>query len=118
MTERMDKNEKEILTLTTRFNAFESHVNAKFEEVLESLKPRYTDKQIIGFICSTVGIMVGIMIYVEGIKSNTRVNALEIRHYKETQRLELSKFNEIIKIVNGIKTDVAVLKDHEESKDN
>lgn len=114
----MEKNEKEVIILKGRFDAFEKHFNSRLDEIMDSLKPKYSDKQIMGFILFLLTSLVSIMIYVEGIKSDTRVNTLEIDHTKDLQRIELKKFDQILETLSQIKTDVAVLKDDNEESIN
>jgi hypothetical protein len=116
MTEMVDKHDKEIIVLKTRFDTFEESVNSRFDEIVDKIKPQLNKGQMMGLLTFFLSSLVGIMLYVTGTQSNARNNETRIDNIEELNRLEVRQYNQIIETLSGIKEDVAYIKGKEDMK--
>ena len=110
MTDKIKKQGEQINTLCIEFKSFKEVTNGKLDEIFDSLKPQFSDFQIVGFLISLVVLFSGVMIYAEGVKSNTRNNETRIEFLEDNKEVQRDQYQIIIKSLSEIKTDIAVLK--------
>jgi len=114
MTEKLQKQDEKIHSLENQFISFKEHVDGRFDSIMEQLKPTFTNGQKYALLVTVTTLMMSASVYIGNGKSDTRNNTTEIEHLKQLRMLEFQKFEEILDVVNSIKTDVEVLKVKEE----
>ena len=57
------------------------------EDIKEFSRPQFTSVQLTAILLTALGYMAGIMIYVEGIKSDSRVNTVKIENTIEQYKM-------------------------------
>ena len=111
----MEKCNKKEEVIKSNFDVFKLSTNDKFAEITkELLKPKFTPFQIMSMVTVLIGYMASIMIYVSIIKSDVRVNTLEIKNTKEITQLHNEQYDKIIKTLEQIQIDIAILKSQKE----
>jgi hypothetical protein len=80
MEERVSYNNHhdEIIKIKTEFSEYKKTTNQRLDEILEKLKPQFSNYQITTFLLSIFTIMGSIMLYITSIKSDTRQNSTKI----------------------------------------
>jgi hypothetical protein len=121
MESKMAEHDKEIEGLKefrkSTVKRLESH-DLKLDGIskqLQSLfiklsKPLFTPVQLIGGISALIVYVVMILVYGGEIKSDVRVNTVEISNYKHLMEIQTLQFDKIQNTLDLIQIDVAVLK--------
>lgn len=113
LEEFMDKCEThstEIVEIRTEFNSFRDNISKQLEEIKEQLKPQFTSAQLTALLLTAIGYMVGIMLYVNGMKSDTRDNSTRLEHIEQSNINNAIQYENIDLKLEKLLTDVAVLK--------
>jgi len=113
-----EKNEKEINSIKEDFDSFKENNSKKMQILynriddifIQLAKPLFTIYQSIGLISLFLVYAIGVVLYTEGTKSDVRVNTVEIKNVKEDKALLKLQNTTILKALNEIQKDVAVLK--------
>jgi len=101
----MDKNkceihDQELVQIRTNFENFKIDISRQLKELKEDIKefsrPQFTSAQLTAILLTALGYMAGIMIYVEGIKSDSRVNTVKIENTIEQYKMINIKLDKII----------------------
>jgi len=67
-----------------------------FKEILEKIKPPFTYPQITGFLLSLVLSFAGAMIYITDVKSDGKVNMVQIENTIDQYKLINEKLDRLI----------------------
>ena len=86
----MTKEQEDIIEIRTAFGEFKEDTNTKLDKIFTKLsQTQFSPNQVLSFFGGLIVIMAGVMIYVEGIKSNARNNSTRITntemHYKSIE---------------------------------
>jgi len=91
-----EKHSQEIVQIRTEFNEYKKTTDKMFEEILEKIKPQFTYPQITGFLLSLVFALAGAMIYITDVKSDGRVNKVQIENTIQHYKLINAKLDRLI----------------------
>lgn len=110
--QKCNTHEIEIKSIRSEFTEYKTITNKKLDEILEGLKPQFSMFQISSFLFSLMVVMVSIVLYVETIKSDTRINQTEIRSLQKIGEIGDLRYDLIIDKLNNIdkKVDVNAVK--------
>jgi len=93
---KCEKHSQEIIEIRTEFHEYKKSTNRILKEILEKIKPQFTHAQITGFLISLVFAMAGAMIYITDVKSDGRVNKVQIDNTIEQYKLINEKLDRLI----------------------
>ena len=93
---KCDKHTQEIIEIRTNFENFKVDISRQLREINHKLKPQFTHAQITGFLISLVFAMAGSMIYITDVKSDGKVNTVQIENTIEQYKLINEKLDRLI----------------------
>lgn len=110
----MIQHDKEIEGL----NEFRKNTNKRLDSISNKVdgilvqisKPIFTPAQMIGGVSALIVYVVIILIYGGEIKSDVRVNTVEIENFKHLMEIQTMQYDKIQSTLDAIQIDVAVLK--------
>ena len=93
---KCDKHSQEIIEIRTEFHEYKRTTNQRLDEIIDKLKPQFTYPQITGFLLSLVFSLAGAMIYITDVKSDGKVNTVQIENTIEQYKLINEKLDRLI----------------------
>jgi len=81
---KISKEQEDIIRIETVLDEYKETTNAKLDKIFKKLsQTQFTPNQVLSFFGALIVTMAGVMIYIEGIKSNTRNNSTRIDNVQE-----------------------------------
>jgi hypothetical protein len=97
----MTDNQKDIIEIRTAFGEFKEDTNTKLDKIFKKLNQnQFSPNQVLSFFGGLIVIMASIMIYIEGIKSNTRNNSTRVSNVEHQYKSIEAKLDRLIESSN------------------
>lgn len=111
MKEVVKQHDEDITEIKDDLNKFRDNTNRKLDDIMKIIqKPIFTTFQAVGLVSGALCYVVLIMVYGSDIKSDVRVNTVEISNSKELRQLQTLQNEKIMDALDLIQVDIAVLK--------
>jgi len=106
--QKCNVHDAEIKNIRTEFVEYKTVTNKKLDEILDGLKPQFSLLQIMTFLFSLLVACVSIILYIETIKGDTRINQTEIETLKKQNDISDLRYDLILEKLNNIDKKVDV----------
>jgi len=108
-----DSHHDEIIKIKTEFSEYKKTTNQRLDEIIEKLKPQFSNYQITSFLLTIITIMSSIILYVTSIESDTRLNTAKIntlevvdKHLQEVDEKRELQFDNIMIMLAQIQVEI------------